>query len=81
MVFSEYDNWEVPHVWSLRSQCAIATCYSRQLTPTFSLVRRLLASESHAVIERCSSCDRAHAIALNCNFNQRMAMSDDVSSE
>ncbi len=81
MVFSKYDIWEGPLVWSLHSQCAISTCCPRQLNPTFSLVRRLLASQSHVVIERYPSCDRVQVIALNCNLNQGMVMFDDVLSQ
>ena len=81
MVFSKYDIRDVPLVRSLRSQRAVSTYYSRQLNSTFSLIRRLLASQSHVVIERCPSRDRVHVIALNCNLNQGMAMFDDVLNE
>ena len=67
-------------VWSLHSQCANSTCYSRQLNPTFSFIRRLVASQSHVLIERCPSCDKVYVIALYCNLNQKMAMFDDILS-
>ena len=81
MVFSRYDIWEEPLVWSLRSRCTISSCYSRQLKPTFSLVRNLLVLQSHVVIERCLDYEKVQVIALNYNLKQKMAMFDDVLSE
>ena len=68
--------------------CLVSTlsiCYTNLLfeaaKPSFSLIRRLLASSLHAVIESYPSRDRVHAIALDCHSNQRMAMFDDVLNE